>query len=86
MQAEDPPKKLNQKEKTKWSISWVGLPKIEVSTKPIISQSLSANFNNIIMCMEQIFQDINKQMLETTYTLKLGQLLKIALDLKKYMW
>jgi predicted lipoprotein len=25
-------------------------------------------------------------MLETTYTLKLGQLLKIALDFKKYMW
>jgi hypothetical protein len=86
MQAEDPPKKFNQKEKTQWNISWVGLPKIEVSTKPIISQSLSTNFNNIIMCMEQIFQDINKQMLETTYTLKLGQLLKIALDLKKYMW
>ncbi len=36
--------------------------------------------------MEQIFQSINKQMLETTYTLKLSQLLKIALDFKKYMW
>ncbi len=36
--------------------------------------------------MEQIFQDINKQMLETTYILKLGQLLKITPDLKKYMW
>jgi hypothetical protein len=32
--------------------------------------------------MEQIFQDISKQMLETTYTLRLGQLLKITLDLK----
>jgi len=31
--------------------------------------------------MEQIFQDISKQMLETTYTLRLGQLLKITLDL-----
>jgi hypothetical protein len=30
--------------------------------------------------MELIFQDINKQMLETTYTLRLGELLKIALD------
>ncbi len=36
--------------------------------------------------MEQIFQDINKQMLETTYILRLGQLLKITLDLKIYMW
>jgi len=34
---------------------------------------------------EKIFQDINKQMLET-YTLNLGQLLKIALELKKYLW
>jgi hypothetical protein len=33
------------------------------------------------MSMEQIFQDISKQMLETTYTLRLGQLLKITLDL-----
>jgi hypothetical protein len=36
--------------------------------------------------MEQIFHDINKQMMEITYTLKLSQLLKITLDLKKYMW
>jgi hypothetical protein len=32
-----------------------------------------------------IFQDINKQMMETTYTLKLGQLLKITPHLKKYV-
>jgi hypothetical protein len=37
------------------------------------------------MSMEQIFQDISKHMSETTYTLRLGQLLKITLDLKKYM-
>jgi hypothetical protein len=37
------------------------------------------------MSMEQIFQGISKQMLETTYTLKLGQLMKIALDVKKYI-
>jgi hypothetical protein len=37
------------------------------------------------MSMEQIFQDINKQMLETSYTLRLGQLLKIKPDFKKYM-
>jgi hypothetical protein len=36
------------------------------------------------MSIEQIFQDINK-MLETTYTLRLGQLLKITLDLNKYV-
>jgi hypothetical protein len=38
------------------------------------------------MSMEQIFQDINKHMLKTTYTLKVSQLLKITLDFKKYMW
>jgi hypothetical protein len=36
--------------------------------------------------MEQIFQDINKQMMETTYTLRLGQILQITLGVKKYMW
>ncbi len=38
------------------------------------------------MSMEQIFQDINKQIMETTYTLKLSQLLKLTQDFKKYMW
>ncbi len=38
------------------------------------------------MFMKQIFQDISKQMLEITYTIRLGQLLKIAPDLKKYIW
>ncbi len=30
--------------------------------------------------------DINKQMLETSYILRLGQLLKIAPQLKRYFW
>jgi hypothetical protein len=30
--------------------------------------------------------DIGKQMLETSYILSLGQLLKIVLELKKYLW
>jgi hypothetical protein len=38
------------------------------------------------MSMEQIFQDINKHMLEMTYTLRLGQLLKITPDLKENIW
>jgi hypothetical protein len=52
----------------------------------IISQSLFDNPTKKVMFMEQIFQDISRQMLETAYTLKLSQLLKITLDLKKYMW
>ncbi len=36
--------------------------------------------------MEEILQDMNKQMLETSYTLNLGQLTKITPNLKKYLW
>ncbi len=87
MQVEDPPKKLIPKDKTQRSTSWVGLLKLEVLTKPIMSQSLSTNPINKVMSMEQIFEDINKQMLETTYTLRLCQLLKITpIFLKIYMW
>jgi hypothetical protein len=70
MQAEDPPENLIQKEKTHWSTSWVGLLKSKVSRKPIVSQSLFTNPINRVMSMEQIFQDINKQMLEITYKVR----------------
>jgi hypothetical protein len=73
MQVEDPLENLNQKEKAQWSTSWAWLPEVEVSTKQIVSQSLFVIPNNIVMSMEQIFQDISRQMLKTTYTLKLGQ-------------
>jgi hypothetical protein len=32
------------------------------------------------------FLDIGKHMLETSYTLNLGQLFKITLELKRYLW
>jgi hypothetical protein len=35
---------------------------------------------------KEISQDISKQMLETSYTLNLGQLFKTTLELKKYLW
>jgi hypothetical protein len=38
-----------------------------------------------LIIVEDIFLDIGKQMLETSYTLNLGQLLKIALELKRYI-
>ncbi len=60
------------------------LRKTEISIEPIIPQNLFA-IPNKVMSMEQIFQDINK-MLETTYTMRLSQLLKITLDFNKYMW
>jgi len=39
-----------------------------------------------LITVKEIFLDINKQMLETSDTLDLRQLLKIAVELKKYLW
>jgi hypothetical protein len=78
MQAKDPPKNLIQNEKAWSSTSWAGLLEVEVSTKPNVPQNMSVIPNIIIMFMEQIFEGINKKMMETTYTLRLGQLLKIT--------
>jgi hypothetical protein len=36
--------------------------------------------------VKEIFLDIGKQILETSYTLNLGQLLKITPKLKRYIW
>jgi hypothetical protein len=60
MQVEVPPKSPNQKEKAQWSTSWVGLPEIELSTKPIVPKKLSTIPNNKVMSMEHIFQNISK--------------------------
>jgi hypothetical protein len=56
----NPPETLTQKLKIHWNISWSRLLKYEMSTKLIISQSFSVNLINIVMSMEQIFQDISK--------------------------
>ncbi len=39
-----------------------------------------------LITIEEIFLDISKQMLEISYTLNFGQLIKIALKLKGYLW
>ncbi len=39
-----------------------------------------------LISIEEIFQDINRRMLETSYTVNLGQKLKMALELKRYLW
>ncbi len=44
------------------------------------------NSQGELITIKEIFLDIGKQMLEINYTLNLGQLLKIALELKKYLW
>jgi hypothetical protein len=45
-----------------------------------------ANSQEKLIIVKEIFLDIGKQMLETSYTLSLGQLLKIAHELKRYLW
>jgi hypothetical protein len=68
-----------------WNITWLGMldttPFLETSNPQeyVISQSM-------LILMEKIFQDISKQMLETSYTLNLGQLLKMVPKLKRYIW
>ncbi len=44
------------------------------------------NSQKKLIIVEEIFLDIGEQMLETNYTLSLGQLLKITPKLKKYLW
>jgi hypothetical protein len=50
--------------------------------EPTKLQEVPSTFPSKNISMEEIFQDINKQMLETSCTLNLGQLIKITLDLK----
>jgi hypothetical protein len=44
------------------------------------------NSQGKFITIKDIFSDIGKQMLETSYRMNLRQLLKIALELKKYLW
>jgi hypothetical protein len=43
------------------------------------------NSQEKLITIKEIFLDIGKQMLKTSYTLCLGQLLKIAFELKIYL-
>jgi len=44
------------------------------------------NSQEKLITIKEIFPYIGEQMLETSYTLNLGQLLKIAPKLKRYLW
>ncbi len=52
MQAEDPLQNLIPKEKAQWSTSWARFLEFKVSTKSIVSQSLSDNPFNKVMSIE----------------------------------
>ncbi len=38
-----------------------------------------------LILVEETFQDMNRQILETSYILNLKQLLKMAIELKRYL-
>ncbi len=44
------------------------------------------NSQEKLIIIEKILQDISKKMLKTSYTLNLGQLFKIILELKRHFW
>jgi hypothetical protein len=48
-------------------------------------QEVTNSQENLII-IEEIFWGIGKQILETNYSLNLGKLLKIAIELKRYLW
>ncbi len=51
-----------------------------------IKFSRCSEFTRNIEYYRRVFLDISRHMLETSYILKLGQLLKIAPKLKRYLW
>lgn len=57
-----------------WNTIWPRMPDITPSLKIHKLQKFIVPQSKLKL-VEEIFQDVNKQMLETSYTLNLGQLL-----------
>ncbi len=67
-----------------WNTTWPNMPNITHVDAQKSQEVMNSQGKLIIV--EEIFLDIGTQMLKTSYTLNLGQLLKIALKLKRYLW
>ncbi len=67
-----------------WSTTWLDMPNT-TPTKAQKSQEM-VNSQKKLITVEEIFIDIGKRMLETSYILSLGRLFKIASQLKRYLW
>jgi hypothetical protein len=67
-----------------WNTTWSGMPNITLMEAQKSQEVV--NSQKKLITVEEVFLNINKQMLETSYTLNLGQLLEIALELKRYLW
>jgi hypothetical protein len=62
------------------------MPSSSKPLEPTKLQKVHFTFPSKTIYMEEIFHDINRQMLEFNYTLNIRQLIKIVQDLKKYPW
>jgi hypothetical protein len=62
------------------------MPSFVEPRNPTKLQEMPSTSPSKTIFVEEIFQDINKQMLKTNNTLNLGQLIKITPNLKKYLW
>jgi malate synthase len=66
-----------------WNTTWLGMP----NTTHVEAHKYQevVNLQEKLITIKEIFLNISKQMLETSYTLNLRQLLKIPLELKRYL-
>jgi hypothetical protein len=67
-----------------WNTTWLGMP----NTTPMDTHKFQeiVNSQGKLVTVKEILLDISKQMLETSYTLNLRWLLKMAPKLKRYIW
>ncbi len=86
MQIASPPPNLPAIIVGEWTIGWIKMLSLVGLIERLEIQKVPSTFPSRLIHAEEIFQNINKQMLEIGYTLNLGQLFKITLDPKKYLW
>ncbi len=86
MQTTNPPPNICTTITREWTTNWAKMPSPTKLAKPTKPHEVFLTSPNKFIFVEEIFQDINKQMLETNYTLNLEQLLKITPHLKQYVW
>jgi len=65
-----------------WNTTWPNMLDTTPSLITFKPQKFVLSQNKLIL-VKEIFKDISRQMLETINTLNLGQLLKMALELRK---
>ncbi len=67
-----------------WNTTWPSMPNATLG-EAHKSQEV-VNSQEKLITIKEIFLDIGKQMLKTSSTLNLGQLIKITPKLKRYLW